>query len=95
MSKIHQQLYKQFNNMSDIQIHLSTGVVDAEIDEVKKMNSYTEEKMSFSVVIKIKEESIQEQGLYQIDLAGVESMSVFMVPINRIEDLSFYEMVFN
>jgi len=95
MSKIHQQLFSEFSNIKNIKVQLDSGAVDAVVDEVKEMNSYTEEKMSFSVVIKIDEETIQEQGVYQIDLEGFDSLHVFMVPINRIQNSSFYEIVFN
>lgn len=95
MSTVHQNLFEQFQALKEFQVFREEAALAAVIEEVKEMNSYAENKVSFSLLFHIEDSDIMEQGIFDIAADGIEKMSVFIVPTNQYENKTQYEIIFN
>ena len=89
----HEEFLKHLN--TKFRIHVSeTEVLEAELTEIsERMMSPRQER--FSLVFRTGNETLIEQGQRTFDHDAMGNFSLFIVPIGRDDEGTYYEAVFN
>lgn len=89
----HEEFSRHLNTKFGIRIS-ETQVIEAELTEVSE-HLISPRQERFSIVFRTSNEVFFGQGLHRFEHDKMEPFDLFIVPIERDEEGTYYEAVFN